>query len=617
MATGLNVQDVVAVSISLSAVPAGYRNFGACLCLGPSPVIDITERIRQYSGIDGVGEDFANTDPEYLWAEEFFAQDPQPDLLYIGRFAQTATSAVLHGAALTPLQQLIANFNAITSGSMFVAVDGVPYALTGLNFSTATNLNAVASTIQTALQGAGATNAKVFWGGNNNRFDVISGTTGVASSVSYAKLPTAVGTYTFSSQPANNSTITLNGTLITFVTAAPTTGQVQIGATLGATLTALVTYLNASSDTQLVKFSASTDAVNHLYLSAVASGTGGNALTIATSNSPASNATVSGATLTGGSGIDVSILLGLSLTPNATGANADVPVPGAAAESALSCIELFGDAYGTWYAAAFATPANAQLAVSDHLAVAGYIESATQSRVYGVGTQNTTAYDDTRSDDIGSVLKAAGYSRTMTDFSSNSGYGIASLFGRFATVNYGGSNTCITLKFKQMPGIVAEYLGENQAATLKAKNYNVFVNYANGTAILQEGVMCNGNFIDSRINADWLANYAQTNVYDTLLDTETKVDQTDDGMNIITTVLTASLRQAVVNNYLAPGVWNTTGFGTLNYGDTLPLGFYIYAPPVASQSETDRAKRMSVPFQIAAKESGAVHSANIAITVNP
>ena len=102
------------------------------------------------------------------------------------------------------------------------------------------------------------------------------------------------------------------------------------------------------------------------------------------------------------------------------------------------------------------------LANSDHLAVAGFIEGSAQARIYGIGTQNTASYDPTRSDDIGSLVQAAGYTRTMTDFSSYSIYGIASLFGRFATVNYGGSNTTITLKFKLQPGVVAETLTETQ-----------------------------------------------------------------------------------------------------------------------------------------------------------
>ena len=108
----------------------------------------------------------------------------------------------------------------------------------------------------------------------------------------------ASGEYVFSANPANNATITLNGTAVTFVTT-PTGGDVTIGEDLETTLHYLHTFLAASSDTQLVKFTYEVDATT-LYLTAVASGSGGNALTTTASSSPASHATPSGATLSGG-----------------------------------------------------------------------------------------------------------------------------------------------------------------------------------------------------------------------------------------------------------------------------------------------------------------------------
>ena len=334
----------------------------------------------------------------------------------------------------------------------------------------------------------------------------------------------------------------------------------------------------------------------------IESGSAGPTSTVGYAASPAAGANI----------VDVSVLLGLSVTPTSAGANADAPVPGIAAETPLQCISLFDQVYGDWYAAAFASP----ITDADHVSVAEYIEGASRSRVYGVGTENTEAYDDARSDDLASILEEANISRTMISFSSTSLYSIASLFGRFATVNYAGSDTTITLKFKQMPGITPEYLTDNQAATLKAKNVNFFAAYQNGASILQEGVMVNGNFIDSRINADWLANFVQTNLFNLYVSLP-KVPQTDAGVNLQKANITASLEQGVVNGYLAPGVWNGPEFGEVFTGKFLPLGFEIYAPLVATQSETDRAKRKSVPFQIAAKEAGATHSADVAITINP
>lgn len=58
MAQGLPVSNVVNVDVIMSPVAATGRNFGALLILGTSTVIPVTERIRQYSAIENIGDDF-------------------------------------------------------------------------------------------------------------------------------------------------------------------------------------------------------------------------------------------------------------------------------------------------------------------------------------------------------------------------------------------------------------------------------------------------------------------------------------------------------------------------------------------------------------------------------
>lgn len=108
----------------------------------------------------------------------------------------------------------------------------------------------------------------------------------------------ATGTFTFSGNPAVNETVTLNGTAVTFIAndTAPVGNQVALGLTEAATIEALESFLNASTDTQIVKFTFS--AVGQvLTATAVAGGTAGNALTIATTSAVIA---VSGGTLAGG-----------------------------------------------------------------------------------------------------------------------------------------------------------------------------------------------------------------------------------------------------------------------------------------------------------------------------
>ena len=61
MARALSVDRVVRVGINLQPMAAARRNFGTLLIIGASGVIDMEERLRAYTGIDGVAADFTFT----------------------------------------------------------------------------------------------------------------------------------------------------------------------------------------------------------------------------------------------------------------------------------------------------------------------------------------------------------------------------------------------------------------------------------------------------------------------------------------------------------------------------------------------------------------------------
>lgn len=251
----------------------------------------------------------------------------------------------------------------------------------------------------------------------------------------------------------------------------------------------------------------------------------------------------------------------------------------------------------------------------DLLPVCAAIESASLSRILAVTTKNTDALLTAVNTDIASKVKAAKYSRTFVQYSSTSNYGAISAFGRAFTVDFNGFGTTITLKFKQEPGITYESLTPAQAAALDAKNCNVYVYYANDTAILQQGVMGNGDFFDERHGLDWLQNYVQTNLFNLLYTSGTKVPQTDAGNTRIMANVEASMDQAVNNGLIAPGVWNGGQIGQLSPGDTLTKGYYVYMPAISSQAQADREARKSVPVQVACKLAGAIHYASVQINV--
>ncbi|WP_186142212.1 DUF3383 domain-containing protein [Burkholderia gladioli] len=327
---------------------------------------------------------------------------------------------------------------------------------------------------------------------------------------------------------------------------------------------------------------------------------------VVTSATTGASSTVSYATAPA-TGVDISAMLGL------TASTASVPANGIAAETPAAAAALFLDQFANQFLGlAFA---DGTIEDDDHVAVAQLVE-ADQAHIYGITTQNAQALDPTVTTDLASRLKALALKYSMIQYSSSSAYAVVSALGRLLTVDFNGNSTTLTLMYKQEPGIVAEALTSTQADTLESKNCNVYVGYDNNTSILQYGVTPSGIFVDSVYNALWFRNAIQTAVYNLLYTSPTKIPQTDAGNAQIAATISSVCDQAVTNGYLAPGVWNSAGFGAIVQGQTLSKGYYVYAPPIASQSQADREARKSVVFQIAGKEAGAIHSADIAVTVN-
>lgn len=106
----------------------------------------------------------------------------------------------------------------------------------------------------------------------------------------------ATGQYVFSAQPGVGSTLNLNGSVVSFVSGSPSGLQVQLGANLAATMTALQTFLAASNDTQIVKNNYSTTN-GTVSITNKTPGAAGNAYTL---GGTVTGMTTSATTLTGG-----------------------------------------------------------------------------------------------------------------------------------------------------------------------------------------------------------------------------------------------------------------------------------------------------------------------------
>jgi len=496
----LSVSRLVKVNVILAALAAQAQNLSTILLLSSSNVIDVIERLRSYTSLVTIADDFGSSSDVYKAAQKAFAQQPQASEFKVGRWAKTATAGRLVGAPLLVANQSIAPWAAITTGSLKIGIDAIaPIDVTGMTFAAQTNLNGVASIMQTAIRAANAafTAMTVKYNAIYTRFEFDSGTTGAASKVTFA--------------------------------------------------------------------------------------------------------------LAAATGVDISSMAGLRST-NSGAYVAD----GIVAETALDAAVLFDGQFGrTWYGM------NIPEADDDeNVDVAGFLEATNNKHMYGINTQDGGVLSTVVTDDIASRIEALSYSKTMTQYSSQDAHAVISLMAKAFSTNWNGNNTAITLMYKGEPSVIAESIGETQAQALAAKNCNVFVNYDNDTAIIQNGVVGSGDFIDTITGADAIAVDLQNELFNLLYTSPTKIPQTDAGTNMSVTTCERVCYKYVTNGYAAPGVWDQNGFGNLSEGDFLEKGFYVYAPPVASQSKPDRQARKSVPIQVALKCAGAVHSFDLQLNIS-
>jgi hypothetical protein len=285
-------------------------------------------------------------------------------------------------------------------------------------------------------------------------------------------------------------------------------------------------------------------------------------------------------------------------------------VQGIVAETPVACINRV-DGRG-WYACMFA--ASRDLTDAEHIANAAYIEAA-EMHLYGLTTASSNIVDPLSTADLASQLMLAEYFKTVGQWSTNTKFAIASFFGRAFTVDFEGSNTTITMKFKVQPGVTPEIISATQASTIESKRFNVYAVYENGVAIIEQGVVSGPAWFDEIHGTDWLANRLQTDIFNILYQLP-KVPQTNPGIQILVAGADGGLSQGVTNGLIAPGVWRAGGFGTLQYGDYLAKGWYTWANSVDTQPQSEREARIAPLIQIAIKLAGAVHHADVLVNVN-
>lgn len=623
------ISDIVNVQITRETQTVSQAGFGTLMILGTHKAFN--ERIKYYSNISEVAEDFDSNSLEYIAAQDTFAQSPRPTRLAIGRrnaddvtiLVETAQSPftytnVINGLGIpsdsTPVAQestVVLDADLVTSNSIAITVNGNVLASIPFNTDHLTTMQ----DIQTAIENEpninsveitdpdnrtlivhsdpnqnGIINSFVVTGGasqanatitNNDQpvsvltiaktieteINSVSGTTGVTA------LANGDGTYTLSpSVPGTPYTIEVSTDIINPVKARVTVTQAKPNTTYTVTINGIET-----SYTTGVEVSD-----NEEIATALVEAIDDNPLVVgvdATDNLDGTFELEGTAFSLAVSEVILAKNFGLIIQPLT------------ATDSVTDDLDAIQNVNDDWYALACTDRTKAVVQ-----AIAGWVESKT--KIFGTASSeadiiNVAAGTDLTS--IAALLNSAGYVRSFVMYhdDADSDFPECAWFGKVLPTTPGS----VTWKFKTLASIAYSDLTTTQSKNARDKKANTY-EYIGGVGITREGTMAQGEFIDIIRGIDWLTARIQEFVY-ALLVNSPKVPYTDAGIASVEAEVRRALDLGVNNDFIADDPQYT-----------------VSVPKAADVSPANKAARLLQDVTFQATLAGAIHAVEINGTVS-
>lgn len=187
--------------------------------------------------------------------------------------------------------------------------------------------------------------------------------------------------------------------------------------------------------------------------------------------------------------------------------------------------------------------------------------------------------------------------------------------GRGLSIDFAGFNTAHTMHGKDIVGIVGD---PGITQTILTDCGNAGVDFYGDFGVPKVFTSGKNQFFDqiySRLAFKLRLTIAGFNF---LATTNTKIAQTEEGMNGLKGAYRKVCQQFVQAGVFAPGEWlspTTYGRPEDHIRNIKDFGFYIYSTPISAQSQADRTARKAPATYISCKDAGALHSADVSVMV--
>lgn len=222
---------------------------------------------------------------------------------------------------------------------------------------------------------------------------------------------------------------------------------------------------------------------------------------------------------------------------------------------------------------------------------------------------------------IGATIQSAGNTKTRligySESLASANLVKAAYAGRNFSTNFSGDSTAQTANLKQLATVTPD-TGLNQTIYNAANTNGVdlYVSYDGVPSIFSTG----GNDFFNNVYEDLALKFAlETAGFNYLRQTNTKVPQTEIGMEGLKSAYSLVLDRFVRVGAVAPGTWTSSE----TFGDPetfkeniVAAGYYVFSTAIALQTSVDREARKAPLVQIAVKRAGAIHTSDVIVVIN-
>jgi hypothetical protein len=191
----------------------------------------------------------------------------------------------------------------------------------------------------------------------------------------------------------------------------------------------------------------------------------------------------------------------------------------------------------------------------------------------------------------------------------------ASYMARAHTVNFNAENSAITMHLKELT-VPAEALTQTEIDAADRIGLDVYIAIKDTPIVKTSGA---NDFVDNVYNLIAFVDAVQTDMFNLLKQTGTKIPQTTRGVAQLVAQGEKTTRGFVRAGVFAPGTWSSPdSFGDIDVFNRHieENGFYWLAGELSEQPQSDRQARKSPVLQCAVKNAGAIHSVDVIINFN-